>query len=497
MANLGPAVSKADLVKKMTPVGEEKRYLYLARGVMPAQADAILDQIDKLWTSDDADRGDRNAVGVERQDIRQNPDGTLAQAVIGTTGWGGVGLAGLESKFNALLTGHNGSRTEQVDSTERVIPNTSTEITAARSGTSITTTLDSDLQFTAEKMLADQVTKSAARGGCVVVKGVTDGQIYALACYRPGQNAMAVGDPAVTTSFEPGSVNKVVTFAAALERGIITPTTQFSVPGSIRIGGHDVHDAWTHGPITMTAAGILGKSSNVGTLMIAQKLGPTVFSQELAKFGLGRKTGIELPGEDSGSYPPLSQWSGTSFANLPIGQGVSMTLLQLVDMYQAIGNQGVLLPPTIIAGTTSDGVYTASTPRPSSKVMSAKTATTLLSMLGAPIQGGDFFHKGTGTAAAINGYQVAGKTGTGQQLDPKTKAYSGTLVNATFAGIVPADHPKFAIAIMLDAPTGGSEGGTNAAPLFHEIAAYAMRAADVPPSTGTQQQYDLYVNPAG
>jgi cell division protein FtsI (penicillin-binding protein 3) len=262
------------------------------------------------------------------------------------------------------------------------------------------------------------------------------------------------------------------------------------------MGGRDIHDDWgEHEPVKMTAVGILGKSSNVGTLMIAQKVGPTAFAQELAKFGLGKKTGIELPGEESGSYPAMSQWSGTSFANLPIGQGVSMTLLQLVDMYQAIGNKGVLVSPTIVAGTGRDGTFTPSKIRSTTQVMKPSTAATLLDMLRGPIQSGDWYTKGTGKAAAITGYQVAGKTGTAQQVDPVTKAYSRTLNTATFAGIVPADNPKFAIAIMIDAPINGSEGGGSAAPLFHQIASYALRQADVPPSPTVAPIYDLYVRP--
>jgi len=285
----------------------------------------------------------------------------------------------------------------------------------------------------------------------------------------------------------------VVTFAAALDRGLITPTTQLLVPGQIEMGGRLIHDDWAHDPVKMTAVGILGKSSNVGTLMIAQQVGPTAFAQELAKFGLGKKTGIELPGEQSGSYPAESQWSGTSFANLPIGQGVSMTLLQLVDMYQAIGNRGVLVSPTIVAGTGKDGTFTPSKIRSTTQVMKPSTAATLLDMLRGPIQSGDWYTKGTGKAAAIAGYQVAGKTGTAQQVDPVTKAYSRTLNTATFAGIVPADNPKFAIAIMIDAPINGSEGGGSAAPLFHQIASYALRQANVPPSATAAPVYDLYV----
>ena len=506
VAALGSQVDRATLIKEMEPQPKHP-YLYLAHELMPAQADAIMARIGKVLKNPGtfaamadpkakaaAQETLLNAVVSEDEDIRSQSDGTLAAGVIGTTDRTGHGLAGIESKFNALLQGTDGSRTLQVDRFGTAIPNTVTNFKPAVNGTDIRLTIDQDLQYTVQQDLHAQVVASQARGGCAVVKGIRDGQIYAMACDEPGKTAAQVGNLAITTPFEPGSVNKVVTFAAALDRGLITPTTVLSVDGQISMGGHNVHDAWGHGPIDMTATGIIAKSSNVGTLMIAQKVGPDAFAQQLARYGLGKKTGVELPGESPGSYPPQSQWSATSFANLPIGQGVSMTLLQLVDMYQAIGNKGVLVSPTIIAGTSKAGAFTASAPRPSTVVMKPTTAATLLGMLRATVQHGDLNHRGTAKAAAIDGYQIAGKTGTAQQVDQATHQYSQTLTTATFAGIAPADNPQFAVAIMLDAPVNGSEGGESAAPLFHKIAAYELRATDVPPSPTPAPIYDLYVH---
>ena len=498
VAALGSTVTTSDLMAKLK---SKKSYVYLARGLLPATSDAIMAKIASVLVDAKLNAKDQiklgNAVVTEYQSIRTDSDGSLAASVLGTTGRNGHGLAGIESKFDALLNGKDGTRTLLVDSNGYAIPNSVSQLTPSVDGTSIKLTLDQDMQYSVQQYLDAQVTASQARGGCAVVKGISDGQIYAMACDEPGKSAAQSGNPAVTTPFEPGSVNKVVTFAAALDRGLITPTTVMSVDGQISMGGREIHDAWVHSPIEMTATGILAKSSNVGTLMIAQKLGPNAFAQELTKYGLGKKTGIELPGESAGSYPAQSQWSATSFANLPIGQGVSMTLLQLVDMYQAIGNKGVLVSPTIIAGTAKDGVYTPSKIRSTTQVMKPTTAATLLGMLRGTVQSGDYFHRGTGPTAAVTGYQVAGKTGTAQQVDPVTHAYSATLTNATFAGVIPADNPKYAIAIMIDAPVNGSEGGDSAAPLFHKIASYAMRAADVPPSPTAAPIYDLYVNSAG
>jgi cell division protein FtsI (penicillin-binding protein 3) len=298
----------------------------------------------------------------------------------------------------------------------------------------------------------------------------------------------------VTSPFEPGSVMKAVVFGAALDQGLITPDTHYAVPETITMGGHVIHDAWSHSRVGMSATGILAKSSNVGTLMIAQQVGQDAFAAELNKYGLGRPSGIQLPADSAGVVPPQSQWSATSFANLPLGQGLSVTMVQLADMYQGIANGGVRIPPSIIASTSKGGVTTPTPERPPVRQLSAAASNTLLDMLRGTVQSGDMMHHGTAPAAALTGYQVAGKTGTAQQVDPSCGCYSKTKVTATFAGIVPADNPAFVITVMLDAPRGGAEAGGVAAPLFKDIAADALRAFDIPPSKTEAPIYDLYLN---
>lgn len=492
VAALGTAVNRTDL---LAGLDSEKTYVYLVRGVMPEQSDAIMAQITavldpKVKFSDSMTQLD--AVVTERQDLREYPDGALARSVVGATStWdGNHGTMGIEAKFDALLAGTSGSRVVDVYG-GGVIPGSSRDEVAAVNGADLTLTLDSDLQFTVSQMLQSYVDQHSAKRGMAIVEDVKTGQIYAISDYTAGQDpSTVVSNMTVNIPFEPGSVNKIVTMAAALEAGITTPTTVYPIDGSIAMGGRTVHDAWPHGTIEMTTTGILAKSSNVGTLTIAQKVGPDLFATELQKFGLGQKTGIELPGESAGQLMDKSQWSATTFANLPIGQGLGVTLVQMAAMYQAIGNKGVRLPPTLVAGTTTGGAFTASSVGAGTPVMSPSTADTLLGMLRGTTQSGDIGHKGTAPGAAINGYQVAGKTGTAQQIDPHCKCYSDSMYNSTFAGLVPADNPRFVIAIMLDAP----QGGTNAVPLFHDIAAYSMRSFDVPPSSGPAPIYDLYVN---
>jgi len=484
---LAPQVTAADVFTKLTD--GKSTYVYLARGLLPAQADAIVEEILTAIKPTG-----RSPITTERQDLRQYPEGPDLQSLLGTTNWEGHGTGGVEVKYDSLLSGTDGQRTVDIDSMGRPIPGTQRDEVAAVDGGDVTLTIDADLQYAVQQMLRSAVESSGSKGGMALIRSATGPDVYAMASYYQGKTPAEVGNMAITSPFEPGSVMKAVTFGAALERGLITPTTHYAVPGSIRMGGHTIHDAWSHSRVGMTATGIIAKSSNVGTLMVAQQVGQDAFAAELEKYGLGQKSGIQLPAESAGLVPPQSQWSATSFANLPIGQGLSITLMQMADMYQGIANGGVRIPPSIVASTTKNGVTTPVTSGKPVRELSEKSANTLLDMLRGTVQSGDIMYHGTAPTAALNGYQVAGKTGTAQQVDPACGCYSQTKVTATFAGIVPADHPAFVIAVMLDAPRGGAEGGGVAAPLFKNIAAYALRAFDIPPSTSKAPIYQLYTN---
>jgi cell division protein FtsI (penicillin-binding protein 3) len=262
------------------------------------------------------------------------------------------------------------------------------------------------------------------------------------------------------------------------------------VPNSINMGGVNVSDAWWHPTERFTATGILAESSNVGTLKIAQRLGPTVWDHYEQLFGVGQKTGIELPGESAGYLPPMKDWSASTFANLPFGQGESMTILQLASIYQTFANNGVRIPPRIIKSiTAADGSVTTPKTPAGVRVVSAKTADTVRTMLESVTLPG-----GTGTKAAIPGYRVAGKTGTAQQPDPNHGgAYSSWMNWDTFAGMVPADDPQFVVAIMIDNPAHGVEGGDVAAPLFNNIASYELQHAHIAPTGSLSKHVPLQV----
>jgi cell division protein FtsI (penicillin-binding protein 3) len=447
-------------------------------------------------------------IGAEYRATRDYPAGTVAANIIGAANWRAdqrsvSGVLGLEYSMNSMLAGRNGEKlSETASGSNVVIPGTERQLEPAVPGTGIELTIDSDLQYTVQQKLAGYVQKAGAKDGSAVVLDAKTGEVYALAndrTFDPNNPATwtesNLADAAVTTPFEPGSVNKVITAAGAIDDGIVQPGTVIPVPGRLPVADSVIHDAWQHGMLQLTFTGVLAKSSNIGTLLTAQKLGPDRFSDLVRKFGLGQPTGVGLPGESGGFVPPRNQWSGTTFANLPIGQGLSMTLLQMTDMYQAIANNGVRVPPRVIsAEVRPDGTKVASPRPPGVQVVSPQTANTVKDMLRAVVQT-DPEQRGTGAAAAMQGYQVSGKTGTAQQPDPACGCYSDSLYWITFAGILPADNPRFVVGLMLDAPKGGTPESVSAAPLFHEIASYLTTRYQIALSPQAAPEQTLQILP--
>jgi cell division protein FtsI (penicillin-binding protein 3) len=426
---------------------------------------------------------------------RQYPARSVAANIIGTVHTDGSGAAGIEARLNDVLAGRDGTMTYSVDNVGNVNPSSRTTTQPAQNGATVKLTIDQNLQFMAQHYLDRAVPRSGARGAQLAILDVHTGQVLALAASGTfdASNPDTIDpdkpiNPPVMSAFEPGSVQKAITFAAALQQKLITPSTLISVPDSIRMGGVTIGDAWSHPTEKFTATGVLAESSNVGTLKIAQQLGPETWYRYEKLFGVGTKTGIELPGESSGYLPPIEDWSASTFANLPFGQGESMTVLQLASIYQAIANNGVRIPPRIVQSITkADGSVTATKQPAAIKVVDPATSKTLRTMLESVTLPG-----GTGVKAAIPGYRVAGKTGTAQQPDPNHGgAYSSWMNWDTFAGMVPADDPQFVVAIMVDNPAHGLEGGDVAAPLFNEIASYEVQHAHVPPTGSVSRHVPL------
>ncbi|MCV7385187.1 peptidoglycan D,D-transpeptidase FtsI family protein [Mycolicibacter longobardus] len=472
---LGNKPDAATLLKKLR---SNDTFVYLARAVDPAVAEAITEKCPE--------------VGSERQDLRQYPGGSLAANIVGGIDWDGHGLLGLEDSMDAVLAGTDGSVTYDRGSDGVVIPGSYRNRHRAVNGSTIQLTLDDDIQFYVQQQVQQAKNVSGAHNVTAVVLDAKNGEVLAMAgdnTFDPSQDVgrqedRELGNPAVSSPFEPGSVNKIITAASVIEHGLSNPDEVLQVPGSINVADVTVSDAWEHGVAPYTTTGIFGKSSNVGTLMLAQRVGPERWFDMLEKFGLGQRTGVALPGESAGLVPPVDQWSGSSFANLPIGQGLSMTLLQMAGMYQAIANDGLRIPPRIIKSTiAADGSRTEE-PRPEGvRVVSEQTATTVRNMLRSVVQRDPTgVQQGTGWQAAVDGYQIAGKTGTAQQINPACGCYYDDVYWITFAGIAPADNPRYVIGLMMDNPHHAADGspGTSAAPLFHNIASWLLQRHNVP-----------------
>lgn len=473
---LVPGTNRADLY---TAMSSDSGFVYLAKRVDPTVASKITSEFPE--------------VGSDRQPIREYPGGALAANIVGAVGGDGHGLVGLEASMDARLAGTNGRRVVERGEDGTVIPGSQRQDVPAVDGTSVRLTIDEDVQWYVQQAVQKAKNISGAQHVSAVVLDVKTGQVLAMAnngTFDPNTqlgtaSAAALGNPSVSAPFEPGSVNKIIAASTVINDHLSTPNEVLSVPGQIQMGGITVRDAWVHGPLALTTTGVFGKSSNVGTLMLAQRIGPARYAGMLTKFGLGARTDVGLPGESAGLVPPRSQWSGATFANLPIGQGLSMTLLQMTAMYQAIANDGVRISPRVVASTTApDGTVTV-TPQPKGvEVVSPQAAKTVRNMFRAVVQNDTGEQRGTGTKAAVAGYEVSGKTGTAQQVDPACGCYSNSAYNITFAGMAPVANPRFVVGIMIDNPVRSSDGsgGLSAAPLFHEIAAWLLQHDDVPPS---------------
>ena len=470
--------NKPDANTVLKKLKSNESFVYLARAVDPAIAEAISKKFPE--------------VGSERQDLRQYPGGSLAANIVGGIDWDGHGLLGLEDSLDATLAGTDGSVTYDRGSDGVVIPGSYRNRHTAVNGSTVQLTLDDDIQFYVQQQVQQAKDASGAGNVSAVVLDAKTGEVLAMSndnTFDPSQDVgrqqdRQLGNPAVSSPFEPGSVNKIVTASSVIEYGLSNPDEVLQVPGSIDMGGVTVNDAWQHGVTPYTTTGVFGKSSNVGTLMLAQRIGPERYAEMLQKFGLGQRTNVGLPGESEGLVPPIDQWSGSTFSNLPIGQGLSMTLLQMTGMYQAIANDGMRIPPRIVKATIApDGARTEE-PRPDGvRVVSPQTAATVRNMLRATLQRDPMgYQQGTGSTGAVEGYQLSGKTGTAQQINPACGCYYSDVYWITFAGMVTTDNPRYVIGIMADNPhrTADGQPGTTMAPLFHNIASWLVQRENIP-----------------
>ncbi|MGH3441402.1 MAG: peptidoglycan D,D-transpeptidase FtsI family protein [Nitriliruptorales bacterium] len=422
-------------------------------------------------------------IGILREPKRVYPGGSLAAQVVGFTDIDGNGLAGLEVAYDRLLKGTAGSLTLEQAPGGLTIPAGGRQILPPVDGSDLVLTLDREIQHVAERAAAAAMERFDAKGAGVVVLEVGTGDVLAMAS-APGFDANEPGasdaedrrNRAVTDSFEPGSVQKAVTAAAAVEEGIATPETTYEVPDRHQVGGKVFSDAHEHETEIMTLREILATSSNVGTIKLAQDLGPERLDAHLRAFGYGEPLGIGFPGEGRGALLPVDHWSVTSLPTIAIGQGVSMTLLQAANTYAILANGGVGVPPRLVRGTVGeDGRLVPSAAPSSRQVVSAETAASVADMLRSVVGEG-----GTGGRAAVAGYTVAGKTGTARKPLVDARGYSSEYI-ASFVGFAPVEDPKLVVAVMVDEPYP-IYGSQTAAPIFSEVMSFALAHRRVPPT---------------
>jgi cell division protein FtsI (penicillin-binding protein 3) len=437
-------------------------FVYVARQADPAQAAAL--QRLKL-----------PGFGFYPEERRNYPQRSVASQVLGFVGTDGNGLSGLELQFDQSLAGRAGKETITKDPAGRVIDvqNQRPEVP----GRDVYLTLDHSIQANAEEVLRQTVHKWAAKSASAIVLDPRTGAILAMAV-QPGFDAnrfpSAPSDlqrnTTVTDTYEPGSTFKLMTVAGALSERLVAPTTRFRLPYSLHVADRVVHDAEQRGVVNYSVAQILAHSSNIGAITLAEMLGRTRLSSWITKFGFGRTTGVDFPGESPGIVLPPEKWSGSTIGNVPIGQGIAVTPVQMAAAYAAIANGGVWSRPHLVDHVAGGARPTLNRRR----LVSPRIAKQLMSMLK------DVVAEGTGQYAAMSGYQVAGKTGTAQKPDAHGGYATGRYV-ASFVGIVPASRPRFVILVAVDEPRGAIWGGTVAAPAFQQIARFDLQYLEVPP----------------
>ena len=401
---------------------------------------------------------------------RTYPRDWLASQLIGTVGTDNVGLAGIEHGHEKLLHGRDGQRKLVRDALGKAI--SLQDVRPARSGADLTLTLDAAIQERVEGVLEGVGRQFQPRGATAMVMDPRQGEVLALANW-PRVDANDVGgappyarqNRAIGFAYEPGSTFKAFTVAGALEDGTVTPQTSFNLPPQIQVADRTIGESHPRGYETMTTAEILAKSSNVGAIMIGRQAGARRFSEWIERFGFGKRTGVDLPGEERGLVLPLKKYSGSTMGNLPIGQGISATPMQMATAYAAIANGGILRPARVVRA-----VGGRPTPVPEGRrVVSGKTAASIRTMLKGVLAPG-----GTAPEARIPGYDLAGKTGTANKVDPTTGEYSDSRYVASFTGFAPADRPRLLVAVVVDEPKGEIYGGAVAAPAFQKIMAFAL-----------------------
>lgn len=481
LSTVGVAGAAADLapvlgmpVEKLTPLlTGSARYRIVQKNVTPLNWRKI------------AELG-INGIYSEPTSERNYPTSTAAASLVGFVRSDGSAGGGLEVLMDAQLKGKAGQTVYEQAQDGRIIPNGRQSTTPAVAGRDVRLTIDSDLQWFAQNAVAQKVIETGALSGTVVVQNAKTGELRAVASYptfdpsTPGQASENWSNKAFSDVYEPGSTAKVMTAAAVLEEKVLTPSTVVEVPNRIyRADSTEFKDSKDHPTEYLTFAGVLAQSSNIGTVLAGEKLKPSTVFDYYRKFGLGQESGMAFPGEGPGLLPHYTDWNGSQRYTVLYGQGVSVNALQAAGVFQTIANDGVRVPPRLVSGVSDgNGGFTATEKPKPLRVISPQAARQLRNMLEGVVG-----EEGTAPQAKIEGYRVAGKTGTADRYDAKVGGYSGK--TASFIGFAPADDPELVVAVTLQRPVKGYFGGAVAGPVFRDVMTYALQEFEIPP-TGTK-----------
>jgi len=462
----------------------DNRYVVIAKDIEPT----LQRQISEL--------GLKSYLYTEVFPKRIYPNGSVAGTLVGFVNYEDqVGQGGIERAYETVLAGVNGEKSYERGANGVPIPGGAYNETLPKNGGDVVLTIDANLQWKAQQVIDETVAKFNAEHGMIVVQNIKTGELWAIAdagSVDPNDRSdarVANGSRAVQDIFEPGSTGKIITMAAALETGVVTPETRFTVPYEFQVPNPRVkpfHDSKDHPVWQLTATGVLAKSSNTGTVQIAENIPPATQYEYLKKFNLGEFTGLNMPGESRGKVIPYEKWDGRTRYTVAFGQGgLSVNAVQATGVYATVANDGYYTAPSLVRGVRqadSDKVISSAQPEVT-KTIEADTAATLMRMLEQATA-----DDGTAKAAQIPGYRVAGKTGTAELIMPDRS----TTIMASFIGVAPADNPEFVVAVFVNAPQWGMYGGTVAAPAFREVMGFLLGQQGVPLSFPEQNPLPIY-----
>jgi cell division protein FtsI (penicillin-binding protein 3) len=457
----------------------DTHFQYIARRVPSTKARAVVEEIDR--------RGFKG-IYTRRDPVRTYPAADVAANLVGFMNAEGDAAEGAELMFDRVLAGKDGSATYETGGGNR-IPLGDNSTVPARSGDDLSLTIDRDVQWYTQRVVRSAVQSSGGSSGAAVVMDTRTGELLALAdypTYDANQPTLSpkrdLGSRALRDVYEPGSVEKVLTASSLIDAGKVTPDTRITVPSQLRRQDRVIHDYFQHGKLRLTLTGVIAKSSNIGTVLAASQFEHRELYDYLRKFGLGSRTGIGVHGESAGVLNDWRSWSQINQDTIAFGQGLAVNAVQMAAAVNVVANDGVYVKPSLVKGEvpTSDGQVVGSGTTTERRVIGSRAAR----LTGEMMESVTNPETGTAPAAGIDGYRVAGKTGTAQRVGKHCRCYDGTFT-VSFAGFAPADAPRFLVYIVVQDPKNGGGGGSIGGPAFHKIMSYVLQRYAVPPTGST------------